>query len=150
MVPIFDTNSEPNVSRVVNRRKLCVNQAFHPLWTFRKDLIRVPIRRQHHVKGSENEVIWHSVLKEIAHRIDKYLSRPNPGQRLNKLLWNQSEVETELVWVSEDTAPPLREDFRVAVLAAWANFSTASDGIPCCVRPFDGTRIAHIGLHSNI
>ena len=45
-----------------------------------------------------------------------------------------------------DPAKPLRESLGIAVLASWADFGAATDGIPRGVGPFDFGIIGQSGL----
>ncbi len=143
MTPVFNADPEPNVLQVPNTLQGRPHEILHSPGAFREDLVNMPIRRAHRFKRLEDELGGHTVLKEVAHRVYEYFSRPSPTQWLKELFRNQSEVKAELVRMPPDSAPALSEHGGVAVLATGAHLGASPNGIPGCIRPLNGAVVAH-------
>lgn len=86
----------------------------------------------------------HVFMKQIAHRVNKDLPRSAPSQGLTKFVRHEAEIEALLEGMAGYAAKPLCEGLRVTMLAAWADFGTATDGVPRGVCPLDVRPLAHL------
>ena len=136
--PIFHADAPPDVLPIRPKTQPPTKQIPRPPRPLRQNLIGVPIRRDHHVRNRRRIRIRHSVLKQIAHRIDEHQLGGAPGKRLRQLLRHQPQIKPLLVRMSLDPAKPLRKRFGIAVLAAGADFDAAPDGVPGGVGPSIG------------
>src|SRR5437867_2120605 len=96
-----------------------------------------------------NVFIRDLLVKEITHAVDEDAARLPPFQRQLQLIPVQSQIEAAFVtWIAHCLEAD-REAFCIAVLAAMAYFSGASDGIPGGICPFDCRMIPHESPNSN-
>jgi len=67
VLPIFDADAPPDMSRVSSEPQLRVQQHHHAFRTFGENLKRMPISLTHDLDDSDDVVVWHSRLEEVAH-----------------------------------------------------------------------------------
>src|SRR2546422_724059 len=97
----------------------------------------MPVGPHHNLRDLDNIVVRYVILKKVAHRIYKNEAGTFPDCGLFQLLRNQARIKTHFVRMPWYTPKTLSKSLRIAVCATRANFGTASDGIPSCVRPFN-------------
>src|SRR5262245_26428180 len=97
----------------------------------------------HHLAYSNDVLVWHAFVEQVAHRVDEDPARALPSQRLKQFLWHQPEVEALLVGVVRHTAKALGKRGGIAVPTSRADFGAAPYGVPSRVGPFDGASITH-------
>ncbi len=83
-------------------------------------------------------------MEHVVHAVSENHARLLPNQGHLKAVGPQAHLETLLVVMTWNPAPPLREGFGVAVLAAWANLVAPGNRIPGRVRPLDSRFLAHL------
>ena len=97
--------------------------------TLRQHLINVPIRRFHRVKDSVHKSPVYALMEQVAHRIDEDHAWLLPPRWLRETRRPQAKVEPLLVGVALDSAPPLGEPLRVAVVAPRSDLRAAGHGV---------------------
>src|ERR1017187_1030016 len=123
-----------------SREELCQS-----LRTLGEDLKSMPVRFDHNVCDCFDVVLRDSIVKEVTHRVHKYHLWSSPTERFAKFLWNKTQVESLLVWVTLHTAKSFSKHFGVAVLASGADLRAAANRIPRRISPLDGAVNAHVG-----
>jgi hypothetical protein len=103
----------------------------------------VPVGTPHHLTNTPDVLSWNVLVEEVAHRVDEYLPRASPMQRLFELFWHESEVKSLLERMPWDTSKAFCECLRIAEFATSTNLGASANGIPSCVCPLDGGAVAH-------
>src|SRR5690606_24059856 len=136
-------DASPNVGW---RRPACITApqvVAHPRTPLREHLENVPVSRLHRVEDLVDEGVRNCLMEEVAHRVHEDHPATLPADRLVQALWSQGQVEARLKRVARHTAKPLREAFRVAVVAAGRDLRAARDWIPRRIGPLDCALISH-------
>jgi hypothetical protein len=108
-----------------------------------ENLKDVPVGTLHDLTNTRDELGWNVLVEEVAHRIDEYLSRSSPVQRLFELLGNKPEIKSVLEGMARHATEAFRERLGVTELAPRAHLRAASHRVPGRVRPFDRRAVAH-------
>ncbi len=140
---VFDTNTPPDVGCTRSLFEFRRKKLLKSVSALGEDLVGVPVRFQHNVCYGFYVVIGNGVLEEVAHAVHENNLGVAPAKRLDEFLRHEPRVEAVFVWVSGDVAESLGECFCVTVLASWADFQAAPDGIPGCFGPLDLGLQAH-------
>ena len=115
-----------------------MSQAFQPVRSLCEDLELVPVRRLHGLEDFEDEVGRHSLMEEIAHRVDEDGARLFPFQWESETLGPKLEIKPLLKRMTWHTTEPLGKCLGVTVFTAWTDFRAPSDWVPGGVGPLDG------------
>ena len=121
-----------------------MSQAFQPVRSLCEDLELVPVRRLHGLEDFEDEVGRHSLMEEIAHRVDEDGARLFPSQGKVQTLGPKLEVEPLLKRMTRHAAKPFCKRLGIAVLAARTYLRAAGDWVPGGVGPFDWGVLRHL------
>ena len=97
----------------------------------------MPVRETHHARDIGDVLIWHIVVKKVAHRINEDALRAGPAERITEFLWHEAEIKAVLKRMTRHTAKALRKGLGVTMNAAWADLGAASHWIPCGIGPFN-------------
>src|SRR5579872_3488485 len=95
----------------------------------------MPPRELHNADDADDVIIWHALVKQIAHRVHENSLRLAPEQRLSHLFRDQAQIESLLIWVAWNSTEALRESLRVAMGTTGGDLGTTPDGVPGRVRP---------------
>src|SRR5689334_11894555 len=106
----------------------------------------MPARELHDTCDLDDVIVGHVLMKQVAHRVYEDHSRRAPLEGLAQLRRNEPEIKPLLVGVAGHPAKTLREGFRIAVGTSGADLGTATDRIPCRIRPLDRRMVAHPGI----
>ncbi len=82
-------------------------------------------------------VVGHSLVEQVAHRVDENHLGLRPPQRLGKLLGDELEVEPLLVRMPRHAPEPLGERLGVTMRTPGTDLRAAPDRVPGGVGPFD-------------
>src|SRR5450759_563193 len=96
---ILDGRSEPNVREVPKGRMYGV-PCGHPLGSLRQNLEGVVVSRGHRLEYLLDELVWHSVMEQVAHRIDEDHSGLAPAKGSRESVRPELQVEALLVRVA--------------------------------------------------
>src|SRR5262249_28453988 len=133
----FDTDSPPDVGLVRRKSELGLQQIPQPFRAFGEDLVGVPVCELHDTDDGKDVIVWHILVEQVAHRVNKDHLRGMPTQWLGKFLGDKSEVEPLLVRVTWDSPETLSERFGIAVNTTWTDLCAPSDRVPGCIGPLD-------------
>ena|SRR5215831_8185272 len=97
----------------------------------------MPVRLHHHACDCLDVAIGDGLMKEVTHRVHKYHLGFSPTKWFAEFFGNEAQIESLLIGMTLNTTEPLSKDLSVAVLASGADFRTATNRIPRCIRPLD-------------
>src|SRR5438067_4612317 len=82
----------------------CAQNLAHAFRTLGKHLECMPVRLKHHIRNGINVLKWNALMKEVTHRVNKYLFRTGPTQRLLEFFRDEAKIEAILKWVVRNSA----------------------------------------------
>src|SRR5688572_16923623 len=127
---VFDGDSAPNMSWSQFASVACPQIVSHSRAALRKHLKDMPVGSLHRFEYAIDETLRHSLVKEIAHRIDEDHPRPFPFHGLLKALRPQRQVKPRLEWMPGHSPESLSKSFCVAVVTAGGDLGATGDGVP--------------------
>ena len=146
---IFHTHPKGNMRQIAHPSELVRQKSAESFVPLREHLEDVPVGTPHHLANTPDVLGWNVLVEEVAHRVDEYLSRASPMQRLFELLWHESEVEPLFERMPWNTSKAFCECLRVAEFATGTNLGASANGVPSCVGPLDRRAVAHMASLSD-
>src|SRR5262245_60227753 len=105
----------------------------------------MPTRLDHHFSHSNDVIIGHVTVKEVAHRIDKDHLRSLPADWLNELFRHKAQIKALFIRMAFNSTKAFSKCFGVAASASRADFGASANRVPCSICPLDLRVIAHFG-----
>src|SRR4051812_21807655 len=99
MLAVFHTDAPPDVGSLRCIAELAFQQSCHAVSPLCENLVRVPVRRQHHTADFLDVFVRHALVEKVAHRINEDLLGLRQPNWVSQLLWHESKIEAKLKWM---------------------------------------------------
>ncbi len=109
-----------------------------PFGPFCQHLKNMPVRLPHDIENALDEIAGNVTMKKIAHGVHENRARLLPVKRQTQRMFVYGRLETVHVVALAHCLQTSRHTLGIAVTATRACLSTAGDGIPGGLGPFDG------------
>ena len=140
---ILDGDATPDMARSWRVSVPAFQVVAHESAAFGENLVDMPVSLFHHVEHTVNVTPRYSLVEQVAHGVNKYLTGAAPTKRLYQTLLSQRKVKPHFKGMTSNATETLGKPLRIAVVAAAGDFGAPSNGIPSRVGPFDGRSFGH-------
>ena len=147
---ILDGDATPDMARSWRVSVPAFQVVAHESAAFGENLIHMPVSLFHHVEYTVNVTPRYSLVEQVAHGVNEYLTGAAPTKRLYQTFLAQCQVKPHLEVMTSNPTETLGKPLRIAVVASAGDFGAPSNGIPSRVGPFDGRSLGHEDSPSRI
>src|SRR5215813_10081834 len=106
----------------------------------------MPVSFDHYCSYSNDVIIGHVTVKEVAHRIDKDHLRSLPADWLNELFRHKAQIKALFIRMAFNSTKALSKCFGVTASASRADLGASANRVRGSVCPLDLRVIAHFGV----
>src|SRR4051794_40661972 len=137
VLAILDAHAPPDVAQIRGEAQLAPQEVAQACRSLRQHLVLMPICSRHHASDRDDVIVWHTLMEQIAHRVNKDAAGLTPSKGLGEFFRHETEIETELIGMIRYAAKPFRKRLRITVRASRADLGAAPHRVPRGVRPLD-------------
>lgn len=140
---VLHADTPPDVRLFSSKAQRAFQQRRKAISTLGQNLVGMPIRSRHHTRHLDDVFVGNVLVKQVAHGVHENHPGRSPTQWIAELFQHDAQIKAKLKWMAGNAAPTFGKRLGVTVLAAGANLGTATNWIPCRIRPLDFRFVAH-------
>ena len=127
---IFDRDSTPDMAWCLRVSVSAFQIVAHEGAAFGENLIHMPVSLFHHVEHTVNVTPRYSLVEQVAHGVDEYLTGAAPAKRLYQTILAQRQVKPHFIGMTSHPTETLGKPLSIAVVASAGDLGAPSNRVP--------------------